>query len=150
VGFGTSEGVGVTLSYTMIPIEVVRAERAERLARIRAGRPIIPLMEGARVVVHCIPVRRDLGALNIDVGAAPTEALVPLGYRSPQRRVFDFDGALSLAPGPGGKVYGYVELRRNGVIEAVDTSLLRTTSYIPGAARFLPSAPLEGAIIVAT
>jgi hypothetical protein len=135
----------------MIPIEVARSLRGERLASIRAGRAVVTLMdEGPIVVVHCIPVRRDPFAINLDVGSIDSGALVPPGRRESSRYLFDFDGVLSTAPGHAGKVYGYAELCRNGVIEAVDTALVRPQSDYGGSARFFPGTPLVGAIVVGT
>jgi hypothetical protein len=135
----------------MIPIEVAHSLRGERLESIRAGRPVVTLMDGGPiVVVHCIPVRRDPFAINLDVGSIDSSALVPLGRREASRYIFDFDGVLSTAPGHAGKVYGYAELCRNGVIEAVDTALVRPQSDYGGSARFFPGTLLVGAITVGT
>jgi hypothetical protein len=58
----------------MVPIEVARAIRSDRLGKIRTGGLAFPLVEGAKVVLHSIPVRRDQYAINIDVGAADCQA----------------------------------------------------------------------------
>lgn len=149
MSFGPGTGHD-TLGSTMMPIEVARALRADRLGKVRSAGLAVPLVEGSKVVLHSIPVRRDPHALNIDVGSANRQALAPLACRSPQRHVYDFDGAFGIQPGPGDSARGYAALFRTGMIEACDTSLVQSAAYLSGGARFIPSAPVAGAIIVAT
>ena len=133
----------------MLPIETARAIRSDRLAKIRSANLAFPMADGAKVVVHSIPVRRDPYAINIDVGRADRSALVPLGGWS-QHPTYDFDGAYSVMPGPRDAARGYAALFRMGMIEAVDTALVPSRSYVEGVPRFIPSASVAGAIIVGT
>jgi hypothetical protein len=114
--------------------------RADRLGKIRSAGLAFSLS---------IPVRRDPYAINIDVGASDRPSVVPLVGWS-QHQTYDFDGVFAIQPGPRESAPGYAALFRTGVVEAVDTDLLQTRSYVEGVPHFIQSAPVEGAIIIGT
>ena len=110
----------------MLRIETARAVRADRLGKIRSAGLAFFLAEGAKVVVHSIPVRHGPYAINIDAGASVRPSVVPLGGWS-QHQTYDFDGVFAIQPGPRESARGYAALFRTGGVEAVDTDLLQTT-----------------------
>jgi hypothetical protein len=133
----------------MIPIEVVRALRSERLERIRTNDLPVPLLEGPKVVLHSIPVRRDPYSISVDVGTVERDSIAPLGCVSTPHRVYDFDGVIGIQPGPRNSARGYALLFRMGMIEACDTRMLGGESLLAPGDHWIPSALVEAALIVA-
>jgi hypothetical protein len=118
--------------------ERVRNFRAERVLKIAAGETPVPLEEGAKLVLHLIPLDSFIPAKTVNI--AMKEAIVfNLGViigESIVRR-YNLDGVLlySTESGTAG-ADGYTQIFRNGIIEAVDTRIFRArledrTPYIP-------------------
>src|ERR1022692_2230788 len=128
----------------MFLFDIVRSLRNERLARIRDERSS-GLAKGSVIVLHSIPVRRDPYAININIHGVNRDDVRPL--RGGYQHRFDFDGLFAVVPGPKDTSPGYALLFRNGILEAADTSLLRTKTCFPGGPPCIPSTALEAAVI---
>lgn len=112
---------------TATAAERIRDFRSERLSKITAGETPVMLKEGARIVLHIVPIaaldpssRFDLSSLR-----GETDRLIPMdvngGWNRPR---YNFDGLVASAQ-HGGLSHSYLQLFRNGSAEAVNTSLIR-------------------------
>jgi hypothetical protein len=104
----------------------LREFRSERIRTIQEGEVPAKLAERARLVVHIVPSRAFDETAEMDFApfTLETDFLKPMhawGYDAIRH---NFDGLLRVARDDD-TVYSYVQLFRNGVIEAVNTSLLR-------------------------
>ncbi|MBT9471812.1 MAG: ATP-binding protein [Pseudomonadota bacterium] len=111
--------------FTLAPTltERVRNFRIDRIAKIAAGAAPTKLQAPDAIVLHVIPLSAfGLGAA-IPLGQLDEQphAFPPLGSRSPAHRLINFDGALNLsnADGPAKAQRAYVQIFRNGIVEAV-------------------------------
>jgi hypothetical protein len=115
--------------------EKIRLFRDGRLGSILAEQTPTPLIPGARIVVHLIPYVAFEPAVSFPLGeiAKNPWPIKPL-YGSVTNYRYNFDGFL-IANGIDEKgSRGYVQIFRNGIIEAVDSSILRKQgdkAYIP-------------------
>lgn len=127
----------------------VRDFRLERLARITADQGGVPLLAGAKTVMHLIPLSLTHGFGQIDLSSVVDGrhgAFRPLRASGWNTRI-NFDGAVTYAPGPNDESpWSYTQVFRNGAIEGVDASLLRARS---GDRDLIPSTALEEALIEA-
>lgn len=107
-------------------LEQIRNFRINRLSKIAAGEGNLILRSDHRLVLHLVPLaafdpltRFDLSALTLE-----TDRLIPMavtgGWSRPRH---NFDGLLSFATS-GSVCFSYLQLFRNGSVEAVNTSLL--------------------------
>jgi hypothetical protein len=109
--------------------EQIRNFRIERLSKITAGEVNLPLKGEHRLVLHIVPfaafdplTQFDLEALTLE-----TDRLIPMNVIGPWSRPrHNFDGLLSFAQYEG-SCYSYLQLFRNGSVEAVNTTLLQKT-----------------------
>jgi len=104
--------------------------RADRLLRISSGETPVTLREGARIVLHIVPLQSftsrsafDLVKLRDDTdNFQPMEAI---GFASR----FNFDGVVTYScPLPS---HDYVQVFRNGIVEVVDVFLSPGERTIP-------------------
>ena len=131
--------------------ERIRQFRIERIDVILQGNTPAPLSGKCYVCVHMIPMSAFDPAFSFDVTKARDqgEPLPPIGRHSWGPRV-NFDGLLSIAPAGTGGAVGYVQLFRNGIIEAVDSARLKrmeVPSRTPD--KYIPSTTYERDIILA-
>ncbi len=106
-------------------VERLRRFRLDRVALISANETPVVLPASAKFVVHIAPLGAfDTGNLY-DVSTLEDNPNLTAIAESSRRTTYNFDGLLcsdipSMPPNTG-----YVQVFRNGVIEAVDTNLLR-------------------------
>jgi hypothetical protein len=100
--------------------ERIRNFRIERLSKIIAGETPVLLNETAKIILHIIPfgafnpaARFDVSSLASDVGKLQPMSAIGWDTRH------NFDGYLSFA-----NPLRYLQVFRNGIIEAVDASIL--------------------------
>jgi Schlafen, AlbA_2 len=127
----------------------VRDFRLERLARITADQGGVPLLAGAKTVMHLIPLSLTDGFGQIDLSSVADgshNAFRPLRASGWNTRI-NFDGAVTYAPGPNDESpSSYTQIFRNGAVEGVDAFMLRTRS---NDRELIPSTALEEALIEA-
>lgn len=107
--------------------ERIRNFRVERLSKIVAGETPVALDETPKIVLHIIPFSAFDPAARIDVSSLANEVghFKPIytgvsGYRH------NFDGFLTYgALSDSGSADSYLQIFRNGSIEAVDAEILR-------------------------
>ena len=122
--------------------ERIRQLRIERIDAILQGNTPEPLSGRSCVCIHMIPIAAFDLLFSFDItNVQEQDALRPIGSHSWGPRK-NFDGLLSLAPVRTGGAVAYVQLFRNGVVEAVDCERLapvapprqRPDRYIPSTA----------------
>lgn len=111
--------------------ERVRSFRAERAAKIATGDAPVNLLDGGNLVLHVVPFSAfELnGALPLEEISRNVHSFPPVGRTSASDFRFTFDGLLtaSNAEGLSSPQRSYVQLFRNGIVEAVDSSLVHST-----------------------
>jgi len=116
----------------------LKSLRAERLLAINNDPPIA-FIAGSKVVLHCVPVQSLTERTNYDVLRYAEHAhQIPLLSNTLHNWIINFDGLLGYA-GPT-TAHAYTQLFRNGVIESVSGTLLRSDNQGP---RFIPHIALE-------
>jgi hypothetical protein len=115
--------------------ERVRTFRRERLGSVVAGETPAALEEGAKLVLHLVPLGAFDPSVGYDLSGLAGEAgmLEPLGAHGWNGPRYNFDGLLTYSDRQGASS-SYLQLFRTGVIETVNTSLLCEEKTIPGVA----------------
>ena len=123
--------------------ERIRQFRIERVDAILQGNTPEPLAGKSYLCIHMVPISAFDPSFSFDITRVREqgEALPPIGRRGWNPRV-NFDGLLFSTPMRAGGAISYVQLFRNGVIEAVDCERLtprepqrqRPDKYIPSIA----------------
>jgi hypothetical protein len=106
--------------------EHVRNFRIDRLAKVVSGETPAMLEEGAKMILHIIPLcafdpgaKFDVNSLTSDLSRIQPIYTTSWGHR------FNFDGVLSYSASPQSPFsHSYLQVFRNGAIEAVETLLL--------------------------
>ena len=98
--------------------------RRERLGKIVSGNTPVILAENPKIILHIIPFAAFDPASQISVASVSNETkyLGPMGVNGWDHR-YNFDGFLTFSEREGISK-SYVQLFRNGIIEAVQSSLL--------------------------
>lgn len=118
--------------------------RLERLAKIAAGETPVPLMAGAKVVLHIMPLSMMDPTRRIDVAKVKPQEVPPLNGGVGDY-LLNVDGRLTFTGGM--ESTGYAQIFRSGAIEAVDASMLHPWN---GDRRTIPSVLFEREIVEAT
>lgn len=120
--------------------ERIRRFRDDRLARIIADETPMPLVAGAKIILHVLPIAAFDPQVNMDVALMKEKVqdIRPMRTMGWTPR-YNFDGFLwfSQPSPPATQGYTYVQLFRNGAIEMVEASLLafgREHKIIPSTA----------------
>jgi hypothetical protein len=103
----------------------VREFRAERLGRIGAGEFPVTMIEGPRTVLHILPVASLAEGPLLDPRRFrdQNEFLMPLHSRGWDPH-FNFDGFVVAHTVGGGEYSSYVQVFRNGAVEAVESAMM--------------------------
>ncbi|PFR62210.1 hypothetical protein CN936_28280 [Bacillus cereus] len=106
-----------------------------RLKEIQITGPYLEIMEGAKLVVHLIPIEAISSSQIYGIEELEQLSLRPL-YGTTWGPQINKHGFCSYAQFPGNALpHSYVQIHRNGIIEAVDTGILiGREKYIPGVA----------------
>lgn len=122
----------------------VSAFRIDRLAKIVAGETPVSLQDGAKTVLHLIPLNSFDPTVRYDLSGISAMRLCPIFPMTWDYRL-NFDGAVSYSGGLA-DARGYLQVFRNGKIEAADTRLL--TAEVEGM-RCVPAEGFEKALVEA-
>jgi len=116
--------VAFNLSETIT--ERIRNFRLDRISKILANETPIPFLDTAKIVLHLIPIIPFNLAQSYDIGkiASQSTEMKPM-YCSGWNYRYNLDGFLTYVPEEEGKSHSYVQLFRNGIIEAVEGLLLQ-------------------------
>jgi len=126
----------------------IRDFRLDRIAKIRADDTPVPLVQGAKIALHVVPLAAfsSLAQINLQsVGVVSNELLlIPLGLAAGWGGRFNLEGYVRYTSSRDNHcASNYLQIFRNGAIETVDTSL---ASHSP-AGGHLQGANLEADVI---
>jgi len=127
--------------------EQISGFRLDRIIDIANDRAPVPLAKAPRLVLHIIPLGALSGEAQIDVTLFhKTPALHCPWNASGWDRRMTFDGVLLHGPAlEDGTVTFYSHFYRNGIVEAVTTSVLEA-QQVPGK-RLIPHVAYEGSVL---
>lgn len=122
--------------------ERIRSFRLERLGKIIAGETPVKLVSTPKIVLHIISVGAFNPALRFDMSSVATDNvnISPICTHYAYDFRHNFDGYLSFHKEPNSSAAcSYLQVFRNGIIEAVDAQILRPD----GNKRTIPSVLFE-------
>jgi len=125
-------------------VERIRRFRENRISNIFANDTPLPFRESAKIILHLIPILAFDPAQCYDVQeiASHHGKLKPMVCSGWNSR-YNLDGFLTYARDREGKTYSYVQVFRNGIVEAVEGAMLG-----PWAAELLiPSSEYEDELV---
>lgn len=132
--------IAFNLSQTLA--EQIKKFKTDRITQLIANELQIPFYDGGKIILHLIPLESFNPGFNVDINLAisdPTK-LRPI-YNSGHNNRFNFEGFLTFSMGSDNKCHSYVQLYRNGIIEAVEGSILS------GNDKIIPSLSYEKEIL---
>lgn len=105
--------------------ERIREFRENRISNIFADETPVPLYDNPKIVLHLLPIVSfaSTQSYEIDKIALDPGKIRPV-YCSSWDHRYNLDGFLTYSAGREGKSHSYVQLFRNGIIEAVEALLL--------------------------
>ncbi len=117
--------VAFNLSETIT--ERIRNFRLDRISRIFANETPVPFYDNAKIVLHLIPIISLNPAQSYDISKISSNpaSMLPI-YSAGWNNRYNLDGFLTYSGGGEEKSHSYVQLFRNGIIEAVEGLLLRS------------------------
>lgn len=129
----------------MAVIEKLRAFRSDRTIEIIANRTPIPMNIGSKMVLHVLPFESFVSAANHDLSVVCQEPNLfrPLHSGGWAQRL-TLEGALAFSS-TGQESHSYLHIYRNGIIEAVEGSVLNHT--LQNGRKNLPSVGYERILI---
>jgi hypothetical protein len=117
--------IAFTLAETVA--EKVRRFRENRISDVYADETPVPLYKGAKIILQLIPIISFNPAQRYDIDkmASQPEKMAPICCGSYNYR-YNLDGFLTYSAGVSEKSHSYVQLFRNGIIEAVEALMLNS------------------------
>jgi hypothetical protein len=107
--------------------ERIREYRLDRLAKIGVDDTPAPLAQGARIVLHVMPLAGFSSLAHIDLQSIAVMSrelhIIPLGLVTGWEGRFNLEGYVRYVSPRDGRSTSYVQVFRNGALETVDTSL---------------------------
>lgn len=106
--------------------ERIRKFRLDRISKIFANETPVPFYDNAKIVLHLIPIIsfNPAQSYEIEKVASQPEKMKPI-YCGGWNWKYNLDGFLTYSGGRQDKSHSYVQLFRNGIIEAVEGLLLQ-------------------------
>lgn len=119
--------VAFNLSETIT--ERIRSFRQGRILNLFANETPVPFYDNPKIVLHLIPIISFNPAQSYDISkiSSHPEKMKPI-YCSGSNHRYNLDGFLTYSGGREDKSHTYVQLFRNGIIEAVEGQLLESSS----------------------
>jgi len=105
--------------------ERIRKFREDRISKIFGNETPIPFYDNPKIVLHLIPIISFNPAQNYEISriSSHPEKMRPI-YCSGLSHRYNLDGFLTYSTGKEEKSHSYVQLFKNGIIEAVEGLLL--------------------------
>jgi hypothetical protein len=125
--------------------ERVRSFRADRLSQVVADEATVALPEGAKTILHSVPLNAFDPATRYDMelAAQDTKFLEPLRSTGWSAPTYNFDGVYTSSSRDQVE-HSYLQVFRSGIVEAANTSLLEQG---PDEQKFIASVPYEEALL---
>jgi len=116
--------IAFTLSETIV--DRIREFRENRISKIFANETPVPFYDNAKIILHLVPLISFNPAQSYDINKIAFESskLPPINCHG-WNHSYNLDGFLTYSGGAAGKSHSYVQLFRNGIIEAVEGLLLK-------------------------
>lgn len=135
--------IAFTLSETLI--DKIKKFRENRISAVYAGETPVPLYDGAKIILHLIPIISFNPAQHYDIDkiASQPGKIAPIYCMSYNCR-YNLDGFLTYSAGRSEKSHSYVQLFRNGIIEAVEALMLNSRT----GELLIPSGAFEKELII--
>lgn len=102
-------------------VERIRNFRAARLLALGSGETPLKMYSGAKLVLHIVPLEAFTGThqlIDIQAGHENLSVVAPIGATEWNHR-FTLEGLLNFTSSAQGESRAYVQIHRNGIIEAV-------------------------------
>jgi hypothetical protein len=127
--------------------ERIRKFREDRISKILADETPIPLLKNPKIILHLLPIISFNPAQNYDIKkiSSDPDKMSPIDSRGYEHR-YNLDGFLTYYGSDGGQSHSYVQLFKNGIIEAVNASLFATQK----GKKLIPSIAYEKALITSS
>lgn len=121
--------------------EQISKFKIERITNLVSDNLPLPFYEGGKIVLHLMPLESFSPNYGIDLNPIINEPakLKPI-YTSGWSHRINLEGVLSYAGGGNDKSHSYIQLYRNGIIEAVEGLIL---SVANGEKKIIPSITYE-------
>ena len=125
----------IAFSISQTLTEQISKFKVERISQLVADNLPLPFYDGGKIVLHLIPLESFSPSHNIDLNPIISNPakLKPI-YTSGWSHRINLEGILSYSGGSNDKSHSYIQLYRNGIIEAVEGLMLSTErekKYIP-------------------
>ena len=122
----------IAFNLTETLTDKIRKFKVDRVAKILADETPIPLYQNPKIVLHLIPINsfNPSQKYDIDCITSHPEKIIPINSNGCNWR-FNLDGFLTYSSVLDNKFYSYVQLYRNGIIEAVEGFLLGPMEELP-------------------
>jgi hypothetical protein len=119
--------IAFNLSQTLT--EQIGKFKTERIMQLVADNLPLPFCNGGKIVLHLIPLESFSPNYNIDLSSVTSDSqkLKPINPSSGSHRI-NLEGVLYYSGSRHDKSHSYVQLYRNGIIEAVEGSILSAKS----------------------
>ncbi|MFZ5817456.1 MAG: helix-turn-helix domain-containing protein [Bacillota bacterium] len=105
--------------------------RLDRLAKIVARETPVPLVDGACIVLHLIPLTLGDPGFRVSLSEEHIRKMVPISSSGYDYRI-NVDGLVTFFPNKR-QPYSYLQVFRSGALEAADSAILqRSDNRIPG------------------
>lgn len=125
----------------------IRQFRMERLQLVASANLPVPMPSSPKIVFHAVPFQSLDPAFQVDIAkfSGQIRDRLTLMQDAGLRYRYNFDGYLAYSKlNPRQEVEGYAQFFRNGILEVVDASLLRSKAEEKP---FVPATQMEQAII---
>ncbi|MDP4092088.1 MAG: ATP-binding protein [Bacillota bacterium] len=129
--------------------EKIQNFKNDRIANIVAGETLLRLNTKSNIVLQIVPISAfNIKAEKIDIKSVFNNQFFNTIYYGASRKRINFEGMILYSEAiEAGKVDAYTQLYKNGIIEAVESSLLSSADE---SQKFIPYVAFEEALIKST
>lgn len=133
-----------SFSFSETVTERIKNLRTDRIFKISANETPVPLLDNAKIVLHLVPLISFTPAQIYDLSAVSSDPskMPPIRSTASYWR-YNLDGFLTYSGDQQGVSRSYTQLFRNGIIEAVESYMLRPRVDRP----IIPSIAFEESLI---
>lgn len=120
------EELRIAFTLSEMFVDKIKKFRENRTSNIYANETPVPFYDNAKTILHLIPIISFSPSQSYDISkiALHPSKMCPI-YCTGWDHRYNLDGFLTYSGGAEGKSHSYVQLFRNGIIEAVEGLLLK-------------------------